>query len=286
LLRLWLADVITAFFDISRRVHVLLHVAQLLFPRFLALLQKLFGDDMEENGEAGVALRVQSLRRALPAFQPLYRKMRPHMFSSQLSTIVSRFGSKAAGTAVKSSSEVALMLSLSSSARYLLVAAFLASFNPPQHDKQMFGSGSRALKRRRVTKRSKAIISPMLLGPHPFPLQRLFAITSVLCNDTGIVVAAGDDGDDGDASLASQFTLSGLYAQVASLISMNLLMDATSTKAFSRVGGGGGGGGASSRNALDCLDSVKLEVGIAYSDALRVAQSINIALTSYLHDKS
>ena len=67
---------------------------------------------------------------------------------------------------------------------HLLVASYLASHNPPKHDITLFSKSSLSKRRKRgggtaliphrASKHRK--ISRKLLGPQPFPLERLFAI--------------------------------------------------------------------------------------------------------------
>lgn len=67
---------------------------------------------------------------------------------------------------------------------HLLISAYLASHNPPKHDITLFSKsslskrrkrgGGTALTSQRASKHRK--ISRRLLGPRPFPLERLFAI--------------------------------------------------------------------------------------------------------------
>lgn len=60
--------------------------------------------------------------------------------------------------------------------KYLLIAAYLASYNPAKSDRKFFakhsGKGSKKIKQAKKTERT----SNHMLGPKPFPLDRLMAI--------------------------------------------------------------------------------------------------------------
>lgn len=101
-------------------------------------------------------------------------------------------------------------------AKFVLVAAFLASTNPSRSDLRMFGRGldERAKQRRRKmgtprktkpgTSGTAVKIPQRLLGPTTFPLDRLMAILGVLLEE-----------NDADVRpVASQYTLPGEYTEM------------------------------------------------------------------------
>ncbi|OSD07949.1 hypothetical protein PYCCODRAFT_1402031 [Trametes coccinea BRFM310] len=122
-------------------------------------------------------------------------------------------------------------------AKFILVAAFLASTNPARSDLRMFGRGpdERSRRRRRKvgtprkpkpgTTGTAVKIPQRLLGPTTFPLDRLIAILGVLL----------EENDAETRPVAPQYSLPGeytemeisrvaLYAQVMELASMRLLV--------------------------------------------------------------
>ncbi|OSX57417.1 hypothetical protein POSPLADRAFT_1061624 [Postia placenta MAD-698-R-SB12] len=159
-------------------------------------------------------------------------------------------------------------------AKFVLVAAFLASTNPPKTDMRMFGRGrdERAKRRRRRgggPRRPKAgstgagvKIPQHLLGPTAFPLDRLLAILGVLLEE-----------NDAEARpLAPQFTLPGeytdmeisrlaVYGQIMELASMRLLLRASPDK-------------------LESTPTYKC--GISYETALALAKDVGIMLNDLL----
>eukprot|EP00051_Salpingoeca_urceolata_P015425 m.199935 g.199935 ORF g.199935 m.199935 type:complete len:200 (-) comp18397_c1_seq16:286-885(-) len=87
--------------------------------------------------------------------------------------------------------------------KYLLCAAFIASYNPASTDRALFSkrSSSRKKSRRRTTASAS---SRHLLGPKAFPLDRLFAIFYSILDETSVPTAE-------------------TYIQVGSLVSLKLL---------------------------------------------------------------
>lgn len=76
--------------------------------------------------------------------------------------------------------------------KFILVAAYIASMNPPKSDLRMFGRGlDEKKKRKRRASRpragsSKVTVPQQFVGPAPFPLDRMMAILGALLeeNDT------------------------------------------------------------------------------------------------------
>ncbi|KAI0708090.1 origin recognition complex subunit 5 C-terminus-domain-containing protein [Cerioporus squamosus] len=162
-------------------------------------------------------------------------------------------------------------------AKFVLVAAFLASTNPARSDLRMFGRGldERAKRRRRKggtprrpkpgTAGTAVKIPQRLLGPTAFPLDRLVAILGVLLEE-----------NDADVRpVAPQYTLPGeytemeiarvaLYANIVELGSMRLLVRTTPP---------------------DHLDRVPMyKCGIGYELAIKLAKSLGIILNDLVYE--
>ncbi|KAK6619977.1 hypothetical protein RUM44_006377 [Polyplax serrata] len=87
--------------------------------------------------------------------------------------------------------------------KYLLIASYLASFNPASEDKQLFLKNSGKMKKSKRTKAER--VKLYLVGPKPFGIQRLFAIVSAILDD-------------------EKFNLNAdLFIEISSLVKMNLL---------------------------------------------------------------
>ena len=138
---------------------------------------------------------------------------------------------------------------LSESAKYLLIASFLASFNPPKQDRFVFGTTSATDTSRKrkggirasssgTRKNSKLKISPLEMGPKPFPMDRMIAIFRVISN------------------FEDRTPISAIYSRVSSLAAMNLLQYY----------------GSQSKN--DALDEPRLVCNISYELVLELSKSL------------
>ncbi|KAF6219962.1 hypothetical protein HO133_003787 [Letharia lupina] len=136
---------------------------------------------------------------------------------------------------------------------HLLISAYLASHNPPKHDITLFSKtslskrrkrgGGTALTSNRASKHRK--VSRRLLGPHPFPLERLCAIFQAILPHT--YTGGGAD----------------MMCQVATLVGLRLIV---------KAGMGGDvleGGG-------------KWRVNVGWGFVRGVARGVNFDVESYL----
>ncbi|KAJ8487791.1 hypothetical protein ONZ51_g3946 [Trametes cubensis] len=162
-------------------------------------------------------------------------------------------------------------------AKFILVAAFLASTNPARSDIRMFGRGpdERAKRRRRKvgtprkpkpgTTGTAVKIPQRLLGPTTFPLDRLIAILGVLL----------EENDAETRPVAPQYSLPGeytemeisrvaLYGQIMELASMRLLVR------------------TSPADRLDGTPTFKC--GIGYELAGKLARELGIILNDLMYE--
>lgn len=79
---------------------------------------------------------------------------------------------------LSSAAKFALSFELPYYAKYLVIAAFLASYNSPKEDKKLFVKLSGRAKKRvqRNTKHTQTKTSSLVVGPRQFDLERLLAI--------------------------------------------------------------------------------------------------------------
>nr|KAJ3419435.1 Origin recognition complex subunit 5 [Polyrhizophydium stewartii] len=133
-------------------------------------------------------------------------------------------------------------------AKFLLIASFLASYNPPRLDRRFFtkqGEGRRARKKAGgdLVQENKKL-RQQLLGPKAFPVERMLAIFYSIV----------------DSDLDAGFRV---YSAIASLISLRLML---------RVSG------------MDRLDDMRCKCNANYALVHRVAQSVRFDLSKYLFD--
>ncbi|KAJ3763553.1 origin recognition complex subunit 5 C-terminus-domain-containing protein [Lentinula raphanica] len=151
-----------------------------------------------------------------------------------------------------SSSDLKDTLPLSASlprlSQFILIAAYIASMNPPKSDLRLFGRAADDKKhRRRPVKRQMANAKPKsgpakipqrFLGPSPFPLERLIAILGSLVEENDPIASEinkatslAPDGLDfripGEGT-DYEVTRVGVYASIAQLTSLRLLVRTTS----------------------------------------------------------
>ncbi|PVH94575.1 hypothetical protein DM02DRAFT_572635 [Periconia macrospinosa] len=140
--------------------------------------------------------------------------------------------------------------------KHLLIAAYLASYNPSRTDVTYFMKHTDKRKNKRrvhhaastgYTKAKHRKISRHLLTPSPFPLDRLLAIFRALLDDPNVPQAAD------------------LYTQIATLTSMRLLVRA---------------GGAGSADALE--PGAKWRVGFGWEYARGLGRSVGLEVGEYL----
>ena len=75
---------------------------------------------------------------------------------------------------IESTTKLALSFELPYYAKFLLIAAYLASYNPVKEDKRLFMKQSGKIKKRKPSK--KAVVLNTHSGPKAFPLDRMLAI--------------------------------------------------------------------------------------------------------------
>ncbi|TCD63312.1 hypothetical protein EIP91_005693 [Steccherinum ochraceum] len=158
-------------------------------------------------------------------------------------------------------------------AKFVLIAAFLASTNPAKTDMRMFGRGLDERKKRKrpssprkkgSAKAGAVKIPQRLLGPLTFPLDRLLAILGVLLeeHDSDVRPPMPEYNDVPGSYTETELARVAIYAQVNHLASMHLLHR------------------ASSPDRLELSPSFKC--GISYDGALRLARDVDVKLHDLL----
>jgi origin recognition complex subunit 5 len=149
-----------------------------------------------------------------------------------------------------SSSSSSLTNNLSVTSKYLLIAAFLASYNPSDKDQQIFDAG-RGKKRRKKTSQARknggAHFQQIVLGPKWFTYDRMFAIMQAISDGKGASQSFGN-----------------LSKRAQALIAMSLI-----TK-------------AEVKNGL--LGECKLCCNVSYSRMVEIATTIGFAMGQWLYN--
>ncbi|KAJ1727994.1 hypothetical protein LPJ61_004281, partial [Coemansia biformis] len=132
-------------------------------------------------------------------------------------------------------------------AKFLLIAAFLASYNPTRLDAQYFSRGKSQAKRRRATKDTTGGDNrQQLLGPKSFGIERMLAIFY------SIIVEPVDSSVD-------------VQIQISSLVTLRLL---------------------SKTSAGDRLDGVKCKCNVGLEAIRAISRSVRFEVDRYLYDFS
>ncbi|KAF9924841.1 Origin recognition complex subunit 5, partial [Modicella reniformis] len=137
--------------------------------------------------------------------------------------------------------------------KFILIASFLASYNPPRLDMRYFAKvsnqGGKMTKRAKIAakhghEQMGSKLRQQLLGPKIFPMERMLAIFySIL-----------DDEVEENVNV---------YTQVASLVSLRLLQRVT---------------------PMDKLDSIKCKCNVSYDMIKALAKSTKFDIDKYLYD--
>ncbi|KAG5354989.1 Origin recognition complex subunit 5 [Yarrowia sp. B02] len=140
--------------------------------------------------------------------------------------------------------------------KYILVAAYLASYNPERYDIRFFSKAKDGRKGRRDTGRRKRLtLNPRMLEAPPFELERMLAILHAISPEEQFGTAAG-------VQSMSNIDLPG---QIATLTTLKLLV----------------------RTSADPLDSrTKWKVNAAWGLVERLARDIELPIENYLLDEN
>ncbi|EDQ90608.1 uncharacterized protein MONBRDRAFT_16039 [Monosiga brevicollis MX1] len=208
------------------------HLVTLLLPKWLEPIQ---------SGE----LQPHNFSALFQRIKPVLQKQLTRLYLRDVSTVewAGALQAPEANATESVGAASGFRLDLPYHAKYLLLAAYLASSNPPRADLRLFA------KRRQSKKAKRGTVvhmheSQTLKGPRQFTLDRLLAIFHSI--------------HDGIGTSTSE-----LLVQIQTLISLRMLHQV---------------------RASNLLDDGKYKVGIDYSTARALAQSIDFDLNAYLYE--
>lgn len=190
--------------------------------------------------------------KASGALQPaaLFKAVSPHFLAMKQRLLHRDLEVAPAAAAPGGTSQRGMDVELPHFAKYMLVAAFLASHNPADTDLALLSRAHSGTKRGTKRRRSSAKNSSSLdKGPKPFTLERLQAVFHAL-----VAAHAGTKASTEAAGLD-------LLTTVATLISLGLLAKAT---------------------ARSGLDEVKLRCAAGRDTVEKVAQRLQLPLASFM----
>uniref|UniRef100_A0A0X3PK18 Origin recognition complex subunit 5 n=1 Tax=Schistocephalus solidus TaxID=70667 RepID=A0A0X3PK18_SCHSO len=255
---------LTVCFPVTRSVRELLYLAQFNWKAF---------DDPVASGKVAADDEWAQWRYALPT---LKRSLSTIYLRPELSPAIPLAGPViyADTTAAPSSS----VLELPFYARFLLVAAYIASYNPRSADKRFLvkNTGKLTSRAKKQTKKTENVNIHML-GPRFFPLDRLLAIFYALF----------DLESDTDCQHKRRPPYTSLLAsQVACLSGLGLIAAASITTAAGALSTRHGNAGLPGpySNPDDPLANPRFRCLVSLETARAVAKSVNINLNAHLLD--
>ncbi|PON68088.1 Origin recognition complex, subunit [Parasponia andersonii] len=257
--------VLKPFYRITRRVDELSTAFSQLYKKYC-----------EPLSDLGVVPNEEMKRRLFSNLQPHIAPSMNEIFkvSSQPSTdIGATKEAKQKSSSKKSGLEVTdqLDLHMSTSAKYLLISAFLASRNPATLDASLFdstgGSDSRKRKRKpseKTSEQKEAAEQELLMkGPGTFPLERLLAIFQCITSVAEGSLEEEEQGSDGlRVQVGDNSLMSDVLLQLSSLCNANFIVKGVSCPLE----------GSTRYRSTICEDM-----------ALKVARSLKFPLSKYLY---
>ncbi|KAL9254559.1 Origin of replication complex subunit 5-like protein [Drosera capensis] len=160
---------------------------------------------------------------------------------------------------------------MATSAKYLLLSAFLSSRNPATHDASLFDSTSGLANQKRKRKTSKKVIEHkemveqdlLMKGPGTFHLERLLAIYELIVKPVSEIAIEGEEPWDNlsEAHDGEEELMSDVLLQLSSLCSANFI----------------------SKGASCPLEgSIRYKCTISEELAMKIAKSLKFPLPKYL----
>ncbi|KAJ3018038.1 UNVERIFIED_CONTAM: Origin recognition complex subunit 5 [Siphonaria sp. JEL0065] len=223
-----------------RDLNELRHVVALLFPKYIEPVQK-------------GRLRCDEKAKLYAAVGFYFKEVLDQLYTRRLSRV--EFESSSTTLSTAASAATSFDMDLPYNTTYLLLASFIASYNPKGLDVRFFARASEG-KRKRTTslvgKKSKVPSTKLrqqLLGPKAFPIERMLAIFYRIKEDTDV-----------DEELES---LVDVQMQISSLITKGLLLRMSNVAR---------------------IDEVKCKVNIGLETAYTLAARVRFDLSKYLHD--
>ncbi|CDH52053.1 origin recognition complex subunit 5 [Lichtheimia corymbifera JMRC:FSU:9682] len=167
-------------------INELRYLAALLFPIYIKPLK---------DGDSKVSERSRLYQLALPFFAKATDKLYLREVSSaewaKETKRLDELDDAEAEDLFRKQSRDKGYFALPYYTKFLLIAAFLASYNPPRYDVRYFAKAGEARKRKKGGGTRKAKVDnlggkmrPQLLGPKSFPVERMLAIFYSIIDDT------------------------------------------------------------------------------------------------------
>ena len=232
--RMFVDLIYTVFHVPCRHLGELRHVVALLFPKFV------------EPVRLGKATKTQT-SKLFGLVQSHIKDALHSLYLREISTLEWEKRHSLGDESLVHPTGALRMFDLPFYTKFILIASFLASYNPPRLDQRFFGKG-REDKKQRITKKGSvnngSKLRQQLLGPKAFLVERMLAIFYSIIDDQ---VDAGFN----------------VHSQISTLVSLRLLVRATQ---------------------LDNLDAAKCKCNASFAFVRHVGRSVRFDLAKYLFD--
>lgn len=156
-------------------------------------------------------------------------------------------------------------------AKYLLIAAFLASYNPQKYDRRLFLKRDSSATTRRGGRKAGQIKEThgnerqQLLGPKVFALDRMIAIFHSILDEPVDVTVDFHTQVGIRVCFTSSSTVLPVPSQIASLFALNMLQ-------------------RTSEDGVEKLEGVRGKCNISYEFVQRLAKDLGFELGNYLYN--
>ncbi|KAF2900267.1 hypothetical protein ILUMI_05920 [Ignelater luminosus] len=166
---------LSVFYRVCRDLSELRHMSKLNFVKYC---EPVFKKECKLEDSMGLWRHIAPILKA--SLEVLYLRISPvSQEGKQQSVEIKCDGARTVKQFTFSKESLAQFLELPFYAKYLLIAAYLASYNPPKEDKRLFMKYHGKKTKRMKDVKAKNIVSEQLntqLGPKPFGFERLVAI--------------------------------------------------------------------------------------------------------------
>uniref|UniRef100_A0A8C6T9X7 Origin recognition complex, subunit 5 n=1 Tax=Neogobius melanostomus TaxID=47308 RepID=A0A8C6T9X7_9GOBI len=220
------------FYSVCRDLRELRHLAALNFSKFCEPL---------EEGKAKESDTHKLWRNIEPHLKKAMRTVYLREVSSLQWEKMQEMEEKEAGAVRGLSAHTHVELPYYS--KFLLIAAYLASYNPARTDKRFFVKHHGKIKKTNFLKKNEKT-SNHLLGPKPFPLDRMLAIFHSVV-DSRVAPSAS------------------IFSQISSLVTLQLLNQASHD---------------------DQLDAPKYKCAVSMDFICAISRTVNFDIVKYLYD--
>ncbi|XP_024860750.1 origin recognition complex subunit 5 isoform X2 [Kryptolebias marmoratus] len=220
------------FYSVCRDLRELRHLAALNFPKFCEPLE---AGKVKETDTHKLWKNIEPhLKKAM---QTVYLREVSSLQWEQMQQVEEHEAGALRGLSAHTHVELPYY------SKFLLIAAYLASYNPARTDKRFFLKHHGKIKKTNFLKKNEKT-SNHLLGPKPFPLDRLLAIFYSVV-------------DSRVAPTAS------IFSQISSLVTLQLLVQVSHD---------------------DQLDAPKYKCAVSLDFITAVSRTVNFEIVKYLYD--